>query len=215
MSWMSEQWLHNRAGGGSVFDTNRQSRKSRCKIISGTAQCESSKLHMGLPLPDFSHFHRRAGTEEFDGEKKSLPNFNRTKSDQLRTWQRKSRDGSWRKMKWVTSMGKTSREYVGETRAWFADPLSRHCSKDIFSVRERKILKRVVVHECSSSQWSTCLKLTEKKMDSQCSLEEEPICIRGDALICLVKTQQNTSIVYQNSMLYILWTFICHLYDTK
>lgn len=54
-----------------MFDTNRQSRKSRCKIISGTAQCESSKLHTGLPLPDFSHFHRRAGTEEFDGKKKS------------------------------------------------------------------------------------------------------------------------------------------------
>lgn len=84
--------------------------------------------------------------------KKSLPNFNRTKNDQLRTWQRRSRDGSWRKIKWVTGMGKTSREYVGETRAWFADPLSRHCSKDIFSVRERKILERVVVHECSSSQ---------------------------------------------------------------
>lgn len=146
--------------------------------------------------------------------KKSLPNFNRTKNDQLRTWQRRSRDGSWRKIKWVTGMGKTSRECVGETRAWFADPLSRHCSKDMFSVRERKILERVVVHECSSSQWSTCLKLTEK-MDSQWSLEGEPICIRGDALIRLVKTQQNTSIVYQNSMLYILWTFICHLYDIK
>lgn len=214
MSWMSEQWLHNRAGGGSVFDTNRQSRKSRCKIISGTAQCESSKLHRACLCLISPTFTEELGLRNLMG-KKSLPNFNRTKNDQLRTWQRRSRDGSWRKMKWVTGMGKTPWEYVGETRAWFADPLSRHCSKDMFSVRERKILERVVVHECSSSQWSTCLKLTEKKMDSQCSLEGEPICIRGDALIRLVKTQQNTSIVYQNSMLYILWTFICHLYDIK
>lgn len=203
MSWMLNQWLHNKAEGESVFDTNRQSRKSRCKIIYGTVQCESNKLHTGLPLPDFSYFHRKLGLRNLMG-KKCLSKFNRTKNNQLRNWQKTSRDGSWWKIKWVTGMGKTFRVRQGPG---FGDPLRRHCSKDIFSIRERKFLERVVVRECSVSQWSTCLKLTEK-MDSQCSLEGEPICIRGDVLIRSAKTQQNTSIVYQNSMLYVLWTFI-------
>lgn len=37
--------------------------------IYGTVRCESNKLQMDLPLPNFSHVHRRAGTEEFDGKK--------------------------------------------------------------------------------------------------------------------------------------------------
>lgn len=175
MSWMSDQFVHNRAGGGCGLDTNRPSRQWRCKIISGTVRCESNKLHMDLLWPNSSHFHRRAGTEEFDWKKKILPKFNRAKNNQLRDCQKTSRESSWRQTEQVTGMGKILREYVGGDQGLgLGTPVRRHGSKDMFSVRERKLLERAVVPQCSGSQGIVRLK---KKKDFKYFHEGEPMNI--------------------------------------
>lgn len=83
MSWMSDQFVHNRAGEGCGLDTNRPSGQLRCKIISGTVRCESNKLHMDLLWPNSSHFHRRAGTKEFD-RKKNSPQIQQDKKQSVK-----------------------------------------------------------------------------------------------------------------------------------